>query len=94
MIFTKEMMLKAAKNARLGLSEKEIEEFLPQIKEIISAVSEISGADTKDAGQCIHPVSAGEAMRDDKPVKSLGEEDIFSGTRLKKNGYFMGPKLL
>ncbi|HII15167.1 MAG TPA: Asp-tRNA(Asn)/Glu-tRNA(Gln) amidotransferase subunit GatC [Nanoarchaeota archaeon] len=94
MMFTKETLQRAAKNARISLTEKEIEEFLPQISAVLNAFSEISRAEAKDAEPSIQPVPVKNAMRDDKAVKSLSEEEIFSNTRLKKDGYFKGPKVL
>lgn len=94
MIVTKETLQKVAKNARLNLTDKEIDEFLPQIKDVINAFSEISRIETKDIGMSVQPVQMKENMRDDKPKKSLEEEEIFANTRLKKDGYFKGPRVL
>lgn len=94
MIITKETLQKVAKNARLNLTEKELDEFLPQIKEVINAFSEISKIDTKDVEPSIQPIPMQGVMREDKPKKSLSEEEIFANTRLKKDGYFKGPKVL
>ncbi|MDI6737347.1 MAG: Asp-tRNA(Asn)/Glu-tRNA(Gln) amidotransferase subunit GatC [Nanoarchaeota archaeon] len=94
MIVTKETLQKVAKNARLNLTDKELEEFLPQIKDVINAFSEISRVETKEVEPSVQPVQLKENMRDDKPKKSLKEEEIFANTRLKKDGYFKGPKVL
>ncbi|MDD4878692.1 MAG: Asp-tRNA(Asn)/Glu-tRNA(Gln) amidotransferase subunit GatC [Candidatus Nanoarchaeia archaeon] len=94
MIITKETLQKVAKNARLNLTEKELEEFLPQIKDVINAFSEISRIETKDIEPSIQPIPLEGVMRDDKPSKSLTEDEIFANTRLKKDGYFKGPRVL
>lgn len=94
MIVTKETLQKVAKNARLNLTEKELEEFLPQIKDVINAFSDISRAETKGVEPSIQPIHLKSGMRDDKPKKPLSEDEIFANTRLKKDGYFKGPRVL
>ncbi|MEK6864598.1 MAG: Asp-tRNA(Asn)/Glu-tRNA(Gln) amidotransferase subunit GatC [Nanoarchaeota archaeon] len=94
MILTKETLQKVAKNSRINLTEKEMEEFLPQLTAVLNAFSEISKVETKDVEPSIQPVEIKDNMRDDKPRKSLSEEDIFANTRLKKDGYFKGPRVL
>lgn len=94
MMLTKGMLEKVAKNARLNLTEKEMEEFLPQLKDVLTAFSELSKANTKDAEPSVQPVILKNVMREDKPGKSLSEEEIFANTRLKKDGYFKGPRIV
>ncbi|MFH1066109.1 MAG: Asp-tRNA(Asn)/Glu-tRNA(Gln) amidotransferase subunit GatC [Nanoarchaeota archaeon] len=94
MILTKETLQKVAKNARINLTEKEMDEFLPQLTAVLNAFSEISKVETKDVEPSVQPVEMNSNMRDDKPKKSLSEGEIFANTRLKKDGYFKGPRVL
>ncbi len=93
MMLTKDMLGKVAKNARLNLTEKEMEEFLPQLKDVLNAFSELSKADVKDVEPSVQPIMLKNVMREDVPDKSLAEEEVFANTRLKKDGYFKGPRV-
>lgn len=94
MIISKETIQKVAKNARLNLTEKELEEFSKELKDVINAFSEIGQLDVKDVEPSIQPIPLKNVMRDDKPIKSLTEGEVFANTRLKKDGYFKGPRVL
>lgn len=93
MMLTKDMLEKVAKNARLNLAPKEMDEFLPQLKDVLNAFSDLSKADVKDVEPSIQPIELKNVMREDKPDKSLSEEEVFANTRLKKDGYFKGPRI-
>ncbi len=88
----KNMIKKVAELARLELSEKEIERFLPELKEIINAFSRIDEADTKDVKPSFQPVELKEYMREDVVEDSLSQEEALANTEHKKDGYFKGPK--
>ncbi|MBU2638568.1 MAG: Asp-tRNA(Asn)/Glu-tRNA(Gln) amidotransferase subunit GatC [Nanoarchaeota archaeon] len=94
MMLTQDMLEKVAKNARLNLTEKEMDEFLPQLKDVLNAFSELSKVDAKDIEPSVQPVILKNVMREDKPEKSLSGEEVFANTRLKKDGYFKGPRVI
>jgi aspartyl-tRNA(Asn)/glutamyl-tRNA(Gln) amidotransferase subunit C len=80
--------------ARLNLTETEIKEFIPQLKEILAAFSEIEKVDTKDTEPSFHPVELKNALREDIVKESISQEDALKNTVHKKDGYFKGPKVI
>lgn len=90
----KDLILKVAKNARLKLSEKEIEEFLPQLKEILENFESIKKVDTINIKEMFHPIEIKNNIREDKIETSLSQEKALSNTKHKKDGYFKGPRAL
>ena len=74
--------------------EKEIKEFLPQMKEILAAFSEISRVDTKSVAPSFHPVEIKNALREDIPGECLSNEDALKNAGHKAEGYFKGPRIV
>ncbi|MBI4150203.1 Asp-tRNA(Asn)/Glu-tRNA(Gln) amidotransferase subunit GatC [Candidatus Woesearchaeota archaeon] len=90
----KDFIRRVATNARLELSEKEIEKFVSQFKEILDAFSKLDELNTKDVEIQIQPVELKNALREDTICPSLSQEDALSNTQHKKDGYFKGPRAL
>ena len=90
----KELILSVAKNARLNLTKEEIEEFLPQFKEILDAFSKLDKVNTKNTAPSFQPIKIKNIYREDKTEKCLTQEEALSNTEHKKNGYFKGPKVV
>jgi len=80
--------------ARLKLTEEEIKEFLPQLKDILESFSEIKKVKTKDVKESFHPVSLKDALREDIPSECLTQEEALKNVRDKKDGYIKGPKVI
>ena len=94
MEINKETILNVAANSRLNLTDKEINEFIPQIKSILDAFSKIEKADTNKVEPSFQPIEVKNVFREDKVEKSLTQEEALSNTRHKKDGFFKGPKTL
>ena len=77
--------------ARLKLTEKEIERFIPQLKEIIEAFSRLDEIKTDNTKPSFHPVELKNFMREDKVKPCLKQEEALSNAKEKKDGYFKGP---
>ena len=90
----KELILKVAKNARLKLTGNEIEEFLPQLKDILDNFEKIKNVDTKNVKEIFHPIEIKNNFREDIVEKRLTQEEALLNTKHKKDGYFKGPKAL
>jgi len=86
------LIKRVAENARLSLSEEEIKEFMPQLKEILENFSKLDEADTRDAKPSFQPVEIKNAVREDKTGKCLSQEDALKNAVHKKDGYFKGPR--
>ena len=83
-----------AEIARLKLTEKEKERFVPQLKEALEFFSKLSEVDTDNAEPSFHPVEIRNAMREDVEGKCISQEEALSLTEHKKDGYFKGPKVI
>ena len=86
------LIKRVAANARLSLSDDEIKEFMPQLKEILENFSKLDEVDTKDVTPSFQPVEIKNAVREDKIGKCLSQEDALKNTVHKKDGYFKGPR--
>jgi len=81
-----------AEVARLKLTKKEIDKFLPQLKEILEAFSTIDEVDTKGVKPSFQPIEQKNSLREDEIKESLTQEEALSNSTQKKDGYFKGPK--
>ena len=90
----KELIEKVAKNARIKLSESEIKEFSPQLKEVLEYFSEIEKAPTKDLQPTFHPIEVKNVIREDISKKCLTQQEALQNTKHKQDGYFKGPKTI
>ena len=88
----KELIEKVASVARLNLKESEIKKFLPQLKDILNALSKIDEIKTDKVKPSFQPVELKNRMREDKKGKCLTQEEALSNTEHKKDGYFKGPR--
>lgn len=88
MELNKELVLKIAKTARLNLTNEEIEEFLPQLSDVLSAFDLLNELETEDVFESLHPINLNGDLREDVPKKS---ESSLNG--LMEEGYFIGPNL-
>jgi len=94
MTLNKEIIDRIAKNARLNLTEKEKEEFLPQLKEVLELFSKLKEQKTDNIKPSVQPIDLINITRDDIPGKCLTQEQALSNTKNKKDGYFKGPKAI
>tara|TARA_B100000315_G_C14286628_1_gene455520 strand:+ start:392 stop:694 length:303 start_codon:yes stop_codon:yes gene_type:complete len=90
----KELIKKIATNARLNLTESEIKEFLPQLKEILINFETIQKAPTKNTEPSFQPIEIKNRTREDIIKPCLSQESALSNTKHKKDNYFKGPKAI
>lgn len=83
-----------AEIARLNLTEKEKERFVPQLKEALEFFSKLSEVNTDGVEPSFHPVAIKNAMREDAEGKCISQEEALSLAEHKKDGYFKGPKVV
>jgi len=88
----KELIKHVAETARLKLTDKEIEKFLPQLKEALEYFSKLNGIKTDNTKPSFQPVEIKNALREDKEERCLSQEEALSLTEHKKDGYFKGPR--
>lgn len=90
----KELIKRVADNAKLSLTDKEINEFVAQLKDVLEHFSKIAEVDTGGIEQSIQPVGLKNVLREDRIEKSLSQEEALANTEHKKDGYFKGPKAI
>ena len=76
----RQLVEKVAKNARLKLTESEIKEFLPQLKEILEYFSEIEKAPAENLQPTFHPIEIKNVMREDITKKYLTQQEALQNT--------------
>ncbi|RME54778.1 Asp-tRNA(Asn)/Glu-tRNA(Gln) amidotransferase subunit GatC [Candidatus Woesearchaeota archaeon] len=89
----KNVMQKIAKNARLELTEEEVNEFLPQLNDVLEYFS-ILNEFKEDIEPAFHPISIKNVYRGDIVEPSLSPSEALSNAKNKKDNYFKGPKVL
>jgi aspartyl-tRNA(Asn)/glutamyl-tRNA(Gln) amidotransferase subunit C len=90
----KELLKHVAEIARLKLTEAEIEEFIPEFKEILESFSELDKVNTDKTEPSFQPVELKNVMREDKVQESITQEQALSNSPHSKDGYFKGPKAI
>lgn len=90
----KDLIEHVAKVARLKLTSREIDEFLPQLKEILSAFSEIDRVDTEGTEPSFHSVRLNADAREDIPAEPLPNIIALENVKSKKEGYIKGPRVI
>jgi len=88
----RELIEHVAKVARLNLTEEEVKEFLPQLKEVLKAFSKLSEVDTGGVEPSFQPVELKNMLREDVVGECLSQEDALSNSENTKDGYFKGPR--
>ena len=88
----RELIEHVAEIARLNLTDKEIEKFSKELKEIIDVFSKLDKVDTKNIEASLQPVELKNMLREDEKEKTFTQEESLSLTEHKKGGYFKGPR--
>ncbi|MFB6265948.1 MAG: Asp-tRNA(Asn)/Glu-tRNA(Gln) amidotransferase subunit GatC [Candidatus Nanohaloarchaea archaeon] len=89
---SREEIEEVADNARLDLSDEEIEEFKDDLEDILDAFSTLDEIDTGDVEPSLHPIEIDREARKDEPEKPLSQEEALRNTENRENGYFKGPR--
>ncbi len=80
--------------ARLKLTDKEIDVFLPQLREVLEAFSKLNEVDTKGVKPSFQPVELADELREDEVTASLSQKEALSNSPNTKDGYFQGPRVV
>lgn len=89
---------KVAKLAHLQISDKEVEIYTPQMAAIVGYVEQLNELETEGVEPMLGGLTAeGEAtdaVRDDIPAASLGQEAALAEAPSGVSGHFQVPKVL
>lgn len=90
----KELIKRVAKNARLNLTEIELDKFTKECSEILNAFSKIDEVDTRNIESAFHPIEIKNHLREDLIEDSLSQDDALKNAKHQSNGYFKGPRAI
>ena len=88
----KHLVNRLAENAKLKLSDTEIEKFTVQLEDILKAFKSLDKVDTKNVKPSFHPQEISDVYREDKPEKF--DWDPLANTKHKEGKNFKGPKII
>ncbi len=88
------LIKRIAKLARLELTDSEIKEFVPQLKEVLNTMSKLQEVDTQETGPSFQPVEIKDRMREDKIKQGFYQNESLSLTENKIGSHFKGPKAI
>lgn len=89
---SEEKIRKVAKNARLNLTDDEVEEFREDMDDILEAFDSLDDIDTEDVNPAFHPIDLDERKREDKVEESFSRDEALSNSENTEDGYFKGPR--
>jgi aspartyl-tRNA(Asn)/glutamyl-tRNA(Gln) amidotransferase subunit C len=91
MAITREQVLHVAGQARLDLSEAEVEKLTDELGAILEAVSKVSELDLADVPPTSHPLDLVNSWAEDEPHESLPLEDVLRNAPAAASGMFRVP---
>lgn len=94
MILTRADVERIARLARLALSDREIDEFTPQLGQILEYVESLGRLDTTGIEPMSHPVPVPSPLRDDVVVEPPGADAALGNAPARLGDYFLVPKVI
>lgn len=94
---TKELVKRTAENARISLTDEELEKFTTQLSEVIvESFNKLDEVDTTNTEPSFQPVKQQNHFRKDEVSESLSQEEALSNVKedLREKGYMKGPKVI
>ncbi|MBI2084612.1 MAG: Asp-tRNA(Asn)/Glu-tRNA(Gln) amidotransferase subunit GatC [Candidatus Aenigmarchaeota archaeon] len=88
----RELVKRVSSNARLNLSDEELESFTSQLKEVLKAFKSLDEVNTEKVKPSFHPQEISDVYREDKAEKF--DWDPLANTKHKEGKNFKGPKIL
>lgn len=85
-----EEVRKTAENARLKLSDDEVEAFTSDFEKILDMFSTLDDLEA-DEEPAFHPVDIEPDTREDVEEDTLSREETFQNTDNEEDGFFKGP---
>ena len=94
MAVTKKEVEKIAELARLKFTDQELENFTPQMNEILSYMDKLNELDTENVKPLSHPVEQSNVFREDEMKASIPAEDALKNAPSKDEHHFKVPKVI
>jgi len=94
MAVTKKDVKKIAELARLKFTEEELENFTPQMNEILSYMDKLNELDTENVKPLSHPGEQSNVFREDEMKTSISSEEALKNAPSKDEHHFKVPKVI
>lgn len=94
MEMTKEDMLKIAENARLHLSDDEVEEYTKEVNRMVSYVKKIQAINTDDIEPTTHGNDVKDVLRNDEPVEWKQRDQALENAPEIEDDHFKVPTVI
>lgn len=94
MEINKENVLKTAENARLHLSEDEVETYTTEINRIVSYVKKIQEINTDGINPTTHGNTVKDVLRNDEPVKWESRDHALENAPEVEEDHFKVPTVI
>ncbi len=88
----KALVKRVADNARLKLTDEEVENFTKQLSDILTTFKKLDEVDTKNVKASFHPQEIKNVLREDKAEEWKWQP--LANTKHKEEKYFKGPKII
>ncbi|MCJ7429068.1 MAG: Asp-tRNA(Asn)/Glu-tRNA(Gln) amidotransferase subunit GatC [Candidatus Nanohaloarchaeota archaeon QJJ-5] len=87
-----ETVRSVAANARLHVSDDEVEQLTADLDDILDAFESLDDIDTEGVDPAFHPIDLDREPRPDETEPSLSQEQALSNTDNDEDGFFKGPR--
>ena len=94
MAVTKKDVEKIAELARLKFTDKELENFTPQMNEILSYMDKLNELDTENVKPLSHPLEQTNVFREDAMKTSISTDEALKNAPSKDEHHFKVPKVI
>ena len=94
MAVTKKEVEKIAELARLKFTDQELENFTPQMNEILSYMDKLNELDTENVKPLSHPVEQSNVFREDEMKASIATDEALKNAPSKDEHHFKVPKVI
>jgi aspartyl-tRNA(Asn)/glutamyl-tRNA(Gln) amidotransferase subunit C len=87
-----ELVLSAARLARLRLAPREAERLAPQFERILGAFERLQRLDLEGVSPLVTPLEREDVLRDDVPRQGLAGEALLERAPRRADGFFVVPR--
>lgn len=94
MAVTKQEVEKIAQLAKLKFSEKELDDFTPQMNEVLNYMKKLNELNTENIQPLSHPVEQNNVFREDELKTSITTEEALINAPAKDGQHFTVPKVI
>ncbi len=91
-VVDRETIISVSENARIKLSESEIEKFKEDFINALDSFQSLDNIDTEGVDPAFHPIDLDDRRRDDQVEESFSLEKVFSNTENREGDHFKGPR--